>query len=536
MRTSLDSLEATADLAACLRSALEVARPVELALIGSSRDHAVELAEQVEQIARAVHHLQLMAALAVDSAAPAPTAAGALVRHQDGPDLADDCSPRPGSDQSPSPYRRGCDLLRVRLRISGAEARRRIRTAQAVLPGRSLTGEMTTASLPILSALINASAQQESGPGAAAAGPSIGSEAISTILRTLTRAAEVSSREVVASVESTMVSFAHTFDPDALGKIGLRVLAHLDPDGHEPTEREAASRQGVRFGATWKGLTHLDIWADAAQVETLTAVFDTGSNPRSGGKDVSSGLDGAGTGGASAELKDEGPGGAEPEAAVNQPAVADRRTRGQLMLDALVAACGAALRVGGLREIGGLPAQVMVTVALKDLQGEMSRAVGPPDPPNQHHSPRQVGTPLDHLSGSAHVPHAGPIPVRLIRRFACDADVIPIVLGSPGQILDVGRATRLAPPHLRKALIARDHGCAFPGCAIPATWTEAHHIVAWYEGGATSLENLVLLCPHHHHAIHTGEWVITGTGSSYVFTPPWASMPALTRGIGHQIA
>lgn len=548
MDTSLDSRAATADLAACLRGVLEAARPVELTLIGSHRDDAVEIAEQVEQIARAVHHLQLMAALAVDTAAPAPSGVGALVLHQGGAEVGEDCTPERGQDASPSPFRRGCDLLRVRLRISGSEARRRIRTAQAVLPARALTGEITTAALPTLGALISSSQEVQEPTGAdggsselgdsaacdsSACDSSIGAEAISVILRTLVRAAEVSPPEVVASIEQTMVFYARTFDPDMLGKIGVRVLAHVDPDGHEPTEREAKARQGVRLGATWKGLTHLDIWADPVQVETLMAVFDTGSNPRSG---VIVGT----------ESESE----PSPAAAAIQQQLPDRRSREQLMLDALIAACGAALRVGGMSTVAGLPAQVMVTVALKDLQGDLNNksthltlteeptAEGSDQsaPPKQSSGPPHVAPPLSHLSGTAHLPHAGPIPVRLIRRFACDADVIPVVLGSPSQILDVGRATRLAPAHLRKALIARDHGCVFPGCAIPATWTEAHHIKAWYDGGATALENMVLLCPHHHHAIHTGEWVIAGTGSFFAITPPWASMPQLTRGADHQIA
>ena len=80
------------------------------------------------------------------------------------------------------------------------------------------------------------------------------------------------------------------------------------------------------------------------------------------------------------------------------------------------------------------------------------------------------------------------------RRLACDAHIIPIVLKSNGQPLNVGREARLVPPHLRKALILRDKGCAFHNCSRPPRWTRGHHIKHWADGGETSLENCVLLC------------------------------------------
>ena len=63
-------------------------------------------------------------------------------------------------------------------------------------------------------------------------------------------------------------------------------------------------------------------------------------------------------------------------------------------------------------------------------------------------------------------------------------------------------------PTIRKALTARDQGCAFPGCTIPAPWCEAHHITYWSRGGTTSTDNGALLCSHHHHLIHKEQWTI----------------------------
>jgi hypothetical protein len=109
------------------------------------------------------------------------------------------------------------------------------------------------------------------------------------------------------------------------------------------------------------------------------------------------------------------------------------------------------------------------------------------------------------------------------RRLACDARILPVVLGGAGQILDVGRARRLASGPLRRALHIRDRGCAFPDCDRPPRWTDAHHITAWTDGGATNLDNLVLLCGYHHRLIHhpTAGWRIRlGTDRHPDFIPP----------------
>lgn len=85
-----------------------------------------------------------------------------------------------------------------------------------------------------------------------------------------------------------------------------------------------------------------------------------------------------------------------------------------------------------------------------------------------------------------------------LRRWACDAGIIPVVLGSNSMPLDVGREQRLVTPDIRHALHARDKGCVFPGCNRSPADCDAHHIQPWQQGGHTSLNNLALLCSHHH--------------------------------------
>ncbi len=121
---------------------------------------------------------------------------------------------------------------------------------------------------------------------------------------------------------------------------------------------------------------------------------------------------------------------------------------------------------------------------------------------------------------------AVPLPVAVVRRLACDAGVIPVVMGGASQVLDVGRRTRTVSTAQRNALVVRDGGCVFPGCDRPPSWCDAHHVIHWLNLGPGDLWNLVLLCSAHHHAVHEGGWGLTHvnrhsrTDGVLVFTDP----------------
>lgn len=100
-----------------------------------------------------------------------------------------------------------------------------------------------------------------------------------------------------------------------------------------------------------------------------------------------------------------------------------------------------------------------------------------------------------------------------IRKIACDAGLIPVVLGGRGEILDVGQPARLFAGQLRRALWLRDRHCTFPGCTVPAQWCAAHHVVWWSRGGATSLANGALLCDRHHTVVHRRDLSATVSAS-----------------------
>ncbi|WP_433798119.1 DUF222 domain-containing protein [Actinomycetospora sp. CA-084318] len=106
------------------------------------------------------------------------------------------------------------------------------------------------------------------------------------------------------------------------------------------------------------------------------------------------------------------------------------------------------------------------------------------------------------------------------RRLACDADLIPMVLGSKGEVLDVGRKTRAIPTATGRAVVKRDRHCAFPGCAKKARHSEIHHIIHWAHGGHTEPDNLVCLCRYHHDLVHHGGWQVHMLDHLPWFTPP----------------
>lgn len=96
-----------------------------------------------------------------------------------------------------------------------------------------------------------------------------------------------------------------------------------------------------------------------------------------------------------------------------------------------------------------------------------------------------------------------------VRRMACDADIIPVVLGTESEVVDMGRESRLATPGQLKKLWLRDYECTYPGCSVPNTWCDAHHVDWWSRNGRTDIDNLALLCGRHHTIVHERDLVAT---------------------------
>ena len=125
---------------------------------------------------------------------------------------------------------------------------------------------------------------------------------------------------------------------------------------------------------------------------------------------------------------------------------------------------------------------------------------------------------------------AGAVPAATVQRLACDASVRRVLLGPDSAVIDVGRALRVPSGAARAALRVRDGGCVWPGCDRPASWTTAHHVLHWGHGGATNLDNLVLLCHRHHWAVHEGGWQLVRTeGRRVLAIPPSHPYRSWTR-------
>ncbi|MFK4244596.1 DUF222 domain-containing protein [Micromonospora chokoriensis] len=269
--------------------------------------------------------------------------------------------------------------------------------------------------------------------------------------------------EVADKAVGVLVDWAGQFDPTLLRRMGTRILDHVAPDLADAAAAAALAAEDARATRD----RHLTISEQTDGRLRLTGILDA----------EAAGLLRAAI---------------DPLSAPAGPD--DTRCAGQRRHDALADVCRLALRTGDLPDSGGDPAQIVVTTGYDGLT-------------------RQLG------SGALD------IGLRLtpdtVRRLACDATILPAVLGGAGQVLDVGRQRRLVTGPLRRALVLRDGGCAFPGCDRPPRWCAAHHIHHWADGGPTSLDNAVLLCGHHHRHIHHTDWVVRlGDDEHPEFIPP----------------
>ena len=124
-----------------------------------------------------------------------------------------------------------------------------------------------------------------------------------------------------------------------------------------------------------------------------------------------------------------------------------------------------------------------------------------------------------------------PISSKAVERLACDSNISRILLDSDSMVIDVGRSKRVVSEPTRRALWVRDGSCRWPGCDRAASLTSAHHLVHWMRGGATDLDNLVLLCRRHHWMVHEGDWQIVRDEDGNLLTiPPTVTFGPPVRG------
>ncbi|WP_307857010.1 DUF222 domain-containing protein [Pseudarthrobacter albicanus] len=334
---------------------------------------ATDFAGRVEELSRTVEYLQLVAAGAVDRArklpaataftAPTSWATGWRDSPGDSPAGSPGCAAGSGGAVPVDDgFRNTTEFLRARLRISAAEARRRLSLAGSVLPRPVLAGRQP---LPALRAEL----------GEAVAAGEVPSRSATIIALALDGVRHTCDAAAAAAMEHALTRTAAGNDPDFLVRIARRWADALDQDGAEPSEELLRQLQGAFIRRPRHGLHHLEIFATADQFEQLLTVMNTATNPRTSGTGPSS---------ASSDGQDPGAGPAASTAAARAAAAAipraggeddtdpgaaglDLRSRPQKLLDGLIGACKAALASGGLPAAGGLRPQVMVTIDYRAL-------------------------------------------------------------------------------------------------------------------------------------------------------------------------
>lgn len=151
------------------------------------------------------------------------------------------------------------------------------------------------------------------------------------------------------------------------------------------------------------------------------------------------------------------------------------------------------LKSGRLPRQAGVPAQLMITIDLADLE-------------------RRVGVATTH--------HGGTLSIEQALRLAADARVVPVVFDQKLGRISFGRGRRLASAGQRAALFARDRGCTFPGCARTAAQSEIHHMTEWSKGGSTDLDNLTITCGYHNNEAPRQGWTTSMVDGAPHWRPP----------------
>jgi hypothetical protein len=301
-----------------------------------------------------------------------------------------------------------------------------------------------------------------------------------------------------AAGEKHLVGEAGVFGPRELATLGRRLFEVVAPEEADEraqaalvrAEERAYQGRDLRLSEVpGESRVRLTGWLDRESAAQLHAALDPLCAPRTAARTTRSAAPGSAAPGSAA------PGSAGPDTGGYKAAGPDLRTPGQRRADALIEVCRLAMTCGDLPDNGGDRPQLVVTVNIDTLRTQIGAAT------------LDDGTPLSPAAA---------------RRLACDTALLPAILGSASQVLDVGQQRRLFTGPLRRALILRDRGCAFPGCDRPPRWCDGHHITHWADGGPTNLANAVLLCGHHHRLIHHSHWQIrqNPTDGHPDFIPP----------------
>jgi hypothetical protein len=362
-------------------------------------------------------------------------------------------------------------LVAERWQIPMPAARQYCLVGEATAPRLSLTGDVLPARFPALAAAVTATVGW------------LSVEQAAVIVRELGKAAPGCDTADLEEGERVLVQQAPTLTITDLRSLAGEVRDRLDQDGILPREKRQQQRRSLTISTTTDGMTHLDWYLNPEAAGYVLTAIDTlvGQQLRA--------------------VRFHDPGTADTDdgnAGANDSTgdLPETRTMAQIRSDVAtdvfrhLATC---THPGA----GGKPAvTVLVRIDLHTLQ---------------------TGVGVGQIDG---IP--GPVSAGTIRRLAADGHLIPAVLGSDSEVLDLGRKQRLFSRAQKLALAERDGGCAWTGCPHPPNYTEAHHIRWWDSDhhGNTDLTNGILLCSSHHHRVHQDDWDIQVRDNVPYFIPP----------------
>lgn len=281
------------------------------------------------------------------------------------------------------------------------------------------------------------------------------------------------SGDELAAAALQLCGEAGGLDADRLFHRAREVRAELDLAGTADREERLRQQRSLRFYRQPNGMSRLTWEMDPETAAVVKDVFDRTTSPKRGGVRFVE----------------------KRSAALADRIFADQRTTEQLASDVFAELLrhGAAADSTQLLSSGAPSIQVVV------LEEALRTGVG-----------------AAFIEGQSE-----PVSMETVERLSCCGTVTPIKFDGKGQPLELGREQRLFSRHQRTVLAVRDGGCMFGNCERPPSWTEAHHIVPWQDGGKTNIRDGILLCRHHHLELHNKHWsIVRDADGRYWLIPP----------------
>lgn len=387
-----------------------------------------------------------------------------------------------------SKFRSAKERLSQVLHVNPGEVQKRLDIAHAITPVESPEGDVETAH-----PLIGRAFEDAALPVSLAAKMIGAVDRLREPIEQVTGSAEEADL-LSDRMEADLLKAATSSIPKAVDRRVKDWENRINSMGVLPTQQVKQEIQGAFYLGRFMGLHRWSLLADDLQHETLLTVMAPEVSPRSRNHVSEDG--GSRTG---AEADDFSETVALDENGRPLEAPKNGRSLAQKRLDGVLHALSAGLKGGNVSLHGGYHPQVIVNIDQKSLERDLLAS---------------------YVEFRSDAVHSGPINPRIIRQLACNAELMPVVLGGDSQVVEAGNRRRLFSAEQRKLLYARDRGCTFPGCTTGVNRCEAHHVLEYSKGGVTTLENAAMVCSHHHHLVHETAWAIVMRNGVPFWKPP----------------